>query len=469
MGESCRTKSIQLEKKIQLLTTRLENFETSMSETQEELMSRHGLLVILEVCVLGLIMFWCTPVNKPGNRNPPPGATTSTRRLSLDTLKTEKLKVKQNKTAPTQPNRRKSIEMGGLCTVGSMVNSLESTTKKKVKRKKRRKEEASGHSNSSKLQNVELSDTDVYLTYHGGHDIITPTQHNRKRSNSWSQQIDQLVDDRSPLGTEDRLHRSPLGTEDRLHYPGDYSLPTAGFRTSEPTYWETDRQTEPAYWETDRQKHRQTEPYWEKHVADVLTSTRFLVHKVTSQQNINSRPEITRKSTSNQEIRGVATSKHTSPSNQDIRPGTNSKHTSPSNQEIRTGATSKHTSPSNQEIRGVATSKHTSPSNQDIRTGATSKHTSPSNQDIRGVATSKTGYPNIETSNMYSLLDEDDECTDTDMPALLTAVPDLVSTPSRKIQRSKSTSPSRNTINMIKKQKVMFKSFKPENADWLQQ
>ena len=67
--ESCRARGATLERKVDSLTQRLDQYESQLADTQEELMSRHGLLVILEVCFLGLILFWCTsPTNKIKDR-----------------------------------------------------------------------------------------------------------------------------------------------------------------------------------------------------------------------------------------------------------------------------------------------------------------------------------------------------------------------------------------------------------------
>ncbi len=164
--ESCRARGATLERKVDSLTQRLDQYETHLADTQEELMSRHGLLVILEVCFLGLILFWCTgPTNKIKDRKP----SDLHRRLSLDTLKSEKEKEKEKLVE--QPTRRKSIEVGSLCTVGSMVNPLQvdreanKVLRKRNKRKRRRKE---GNTND-RIQDVNFHSSRLKV-------ILTPYQ-----------------------------------------------------------------------------------------------------------------------------------------------------------------------------------------------------------------------------------------------------------------------------------------------------
>jgi hypothetical protein len=65
--EACRGKSAQLERRLEELVGELGRVGERLGGLQEEVMARHGLLMLLEVLLLGLFLFWCSPARqRPG-------------------------------------------------------------------------------------------------------------------------------------------------------------------------------------------------------------------------------------------------------------------------------------------------------------------------------------------------------------------------------------------------------------------
>jgi len=355
-------------------------------------MSRHGLLVLLEVCLLGLVLFWCSPATKQKERL---STTASNRRLSLDTLKTEKMnsgkKKDQDKDAST---RRRSIEVGTLANghVGSMIQRLQppshssnsnsstnsySSLSKRQRRRRRRKE---GRPSSEYLQNVnEDSDEDVYLTYQGRQDF-GGTKSYRKRSNSWSETMENQETNSSARSANNSqlaanfLEVSPSSWEQAQTTTGPQDLVVGASTTSA---------VGPSI------SHSQL---WENHVQHVIKSTRFLVSQVTS--------EVDRK-----------------------------------DDQLRRSSSSRL-----KEERRQSSSVF--------------------NRDKRD---------SIKLSNLFEVLDNSvhDVDTETDTDQREGKSSGMRDSIVKKVYRSKSTSPTRHA-NMLRKQKVLFKSFRPEDAEWLQ-
>ncbi|XP_023345112.1 uncharacterized protein LOC111714277 isoform X3 [Eurytemora carolleeae] len=134
------------------------------------------------------------------------------------------------------------LVVGGLTNghIGSMIQPLELT--KNQRRKKRRKE---GRITSEHLKNVEEemeSEDDVYMTFSGrkGEQLITE---NLKRSNSWGQSCDEI----------NQLNQKKSRAEEE----------------------EEEEEEDDGYAEEFSKSK-----VWEKHVSDVIKSTRFLVSQV---------------------------------------------------------------------------------------------------------------------------------------------------------------------------------------------
>ncbi|XP_023345111.1 uncharacterized protein LOC111714277 isoform X2 [Eurytemora carolleeae] len=144
------------------------------------------------------------------------------------------------------------LVVGGLTNghIGSMIQPLELT--KNQRRKKRRKE---GRITSEHLKNVEEemeSEDDVYMTFSGrkGEQLILSTvqgeqliTENLKRSNSWGQSCDEI----------NQLNQKKSRAEEE----------------------EEEEEEDDGYAEEFSKSK-----VWEKHVSDVIKSTRFLVSQV---------------------------------------------------------------------------------------------------------------------------------------------------------------------------------------------
>jgi len=338
--EACKAKGNLLEKQVEGLTEGLADLEGRLAETQEEMMSRHGLLVLLEICVLGLVMFWCSPSSNNFKRKSVEAPSTQPqRRLSLDAQKAERVKDKAATAAAeagknsSKLQRRKSIEVGTLCNghVGSMIEPLAAGSRRQ-RRKRRRKEGGHHRPASDHLKDwEEEGDDNVYLTYQGnqGSPPLSPSKNGRKRSNSWSEIFD-IQDEEADVSTS---------------------------------------------------------KLWENHVHDVIKSTRFLVSQVAGEAD----------------------------GRKDVR---------------------------------IKTSRSSSRSKDQY-----SRYS--------------TGPPAIKLTNLYDVLDSSVHDVETETETESDFSRENRFLHHRKIQRSKSTSPSRHA-NQLKRQKVMFKNFRPEEAEWLQ-
>ena len=63
--EACRMKGQLLERRLDELAGELGRVVERLAGLQEEVMARHGLLLLLEVLLLGLVLFWCSPARQP--------------------------------------------------------------------------------------------------------------------------------------------------------------------------------------------------------------------------------------------------------------------------------------------------------------------------------------------------------------------------------------------------------------------
>lgn len=363
--ESCRARGTTLERQVENLQKGLGDLEGRLSETQEEMMSRHGLLVLLEICLLALLLFWCAPSHQAERLKSSSG---SGRRLSLDTLKAEKLRTKLD--TKTKEARRKSIEVGSLDNgqVGSMIEVV--GAQDKVSRKRRKKRKGSRLLEDTRRHvvleaNEESAEENVYLTYQGRQ--MPRSTVGMKRSNSWSQDIDHNgVQDPVVFNEEPGVFNEDPGVFNEVFEPTQQLAGESGW-SAVPC--------------VPRNK------LWENHVNDVIKSTRFLVSQVAN---------------------------------------------------------------------GV--------DRQDDRTAYFNKSRSSSRSTDRSP---------LKVSNIYQVLersvhevDTETDLTDTDSPRDVKLM-NGHREHNKKLQRSKSTSPTRHA-NMLRKQKVMFKNFRPEEADWLQ-
>ena len=105
--ELLREKGEQLASQVKHFNPNLEQLKVRVGEFQEEVLARHGLLLLLEVLVIGLVFLLCRPGG--GGRvvgNKTMGSVVD-RRRSLDTIRGE-----SEKTSMKLEKRRSSKRLG---------------------------------------------------------------------------------------------------------------------------------------------------------------------------------------------------------------------------------------------------------------------------------------------------------------------------------------------------------------------
>ena len=138
--EFSREKTDKLMAEVQTLTESMHSMETRLVELQDEVLARHGLLILGEILVLGLVIMLCRsdPARKK-EQSVSPNSVPENRRRSLDTMRDHR----QQKGLEMLEKRRRSFEVGclGNGQLGSMVQQADSglgLTKKQKKRKRRK-------------------------------------------------------------------------------------------------------------------------------------------------------------------------------------------------------------------------------------------------------------------------------------------------------------------------------------------
>merc|ERR1719233_2381269 len=206
--EVAREKHDQLAEQVNQLNKNLEQLTVRVGELQEEVLARHGLLLLLEVLVIGLVFLLCRPGgDKTAGRNV--GNTAVDRRRSLDTMKGEREKMNTK-----QEKRRSSIEVGCLPNgqVGSMMTEVPlSGLTKKQRKKKRRRDSRLGLRNVVEELESDESKTGVYDTFHGAEQRRV-VEH-RKRSRSWSEQQEEVERNYSQAVMESSLASTSVSLE----------------------------------------------------------------------------------------------------------------------------------------------------------------------------------------------------------------------------------------------------------------
>merc|ERR1719220_2042272 len=124
----------------------MHGMETRMAELQDEGLARHGLLILGEILVLGLVIMLCRPdPARKKEQSVNPSSVPENRRRSLDTMRD----TRQQKGSEMLERRRRSFEVGclGNGQAGSMVQQADSglaLTKKQKKRKRRKDSKSLG-------------------------------------------------------------------------------------------------------------------------------------------------------------------------------------------------------------------------------------------------------------------------------------------------------------------------------------
>jgi len=152
----------KLENKMSELTTTVVKLNKNMEKLQEEIMTRHGLLLLAEVLCLGLVLIACRPTPRTAPSPPPQASHAPSRRHSMESAKPPKEVAKLK--------RRQSIEVAPLSNghFGSMVERTESEhlTKRQKKRRRRKGSRQEGLQHVQEDEGEEYED-DVYATFHG--------------------------------------------------------------------------------------------------------------------------------------------------------------------------------------------------------------------------------------------------------------------------------------------------------------
>eukprot|EP00090_Calanus_glacialis_P038158 TRINITY_DN6666_c0_g1_i1.p1 TRINITY_DN6666_c0_g1~~TRINITY_DN6666_c0_g1_i1.p1 ORF type:complete len:651 (-),score=280.69 TRINITY_DN6666_c0_g1_i1:155-1882(-) len=183
--ELAREREEQLASQVRQLGIKLDQLVVRVGELEEEVLARHGLLLLLEVLVIGFVFLLCRPGGgRVGGSN---GSLVDTKR-SLDTI----IRGERGKTHMKQEKRRSSIEVGCLPNgqLGSMMAEVSGVgLSKKQRKRKKRKDSRLGLRNV--VEELESDDSkagdSVYDTFHGAEQRRVVVDH-RKRSRSWSEQ-----------------------------------------------------------------------------------------------------------------------------------------------------------------------------------------------------------------------------------------------------------------------------------------
>jgi len=151
-----------------------------------ELLARHGLLLLLEVLVLGLVILLCGPATRPAALR---SLETEHRRRSLDTIRDQR----STKQSTKPEKRRSSIEVGCLPNgqLGSMIGAegLSLTTMQTRRQRKRKRRRDSKLGMREVVEELESDESYKYDTFHGqaGHSGREVDLGERRRSRSWEE------------------------------------------------------------------------------------------------------------------------------------------------------------------------------------------------------------------------------------------------------------------------------------------
>ena len=139
-----RERTDKLVAQVETLTEAMAGLERRLVELQDEVLARHGLLILGEILVLGLVIMLCRPGQaKKKEQSVVTNSGQENRRRSLDTMRD----TRQQKGLEMLERRRRSFEVGCLANgqLGSMVQQADSglSLTKKQKKRKRRKDSKS--------------------------------------------------------------------------------------------------------------------------------------------------------------------------------------------------------------------------------------------------------------------------------------------------------------------------------------
>jgi len=199
--ELTRQRDKMLTEQIVELSSNMEFLEEKICDLQDEVLARHGFLLLLEVVVIGLVFLLC----RPGGRNIEIKQQDAANdgKISVDTAKEERAKINH------QELRRSSIEVGGLPN-GHLVSMLSEPgsiglSRKQRKRKRRKESKLETRNVLEELESDESKELgSVYETFHGAQRRSAQVEQ-RKRSKSWSQQVKVQAPNSQVNGIKSRL------------------------------------------------------------------------------------------------------------------------------------------------------------------------------------------------------------------------------------------------------------------------
>lgn len=132
--ELSNARTERLIQQVEKLSRDMGGLEASLGLLQDEILARHGLLILGEVLFVGLVFLLCRPDGMRKVDRLSSIALQDNRRRSLDTMRDEREKRVQSQELE---KRRSSIEVGCLSN-GSLVQKIESLSKKQRKRRRRK-------------------------------------------------------------------------------------------------------------------------------------------------------------------------------------------------------------------------------------------------------------------------------------------------------------------------------------------
>lgn len=447
--EIARDRGDLLASQVYQLSKNLEELVVRVGELQEEVLARHGLLLLLEVLVIGLVFLLCRPGGDRMGGSKSVGSMVD-RRRSLDTIRGEREKDNNR-----QEKRRSSIEVGCLPNgqVGSMVSEVPMVGLSKKQRKKKRRRD-SRLSLRNVVEEMESDDSkvgaSVYDTFHGAEQRRVVDH--RKRSRSWSEQQQNI-----PQGED--YCQADIGESSMANTSASVELES-------PSRFAVDQ-----VWE-------QGEPKHSVYVEDMPGQDGVFSHNYESfpgNQGLEYRSRYGKEVDNLQDRQNQYMIYHDRrylPRASDILPYHPGRSTYLSNSRQTMCSSIPHPTIMNR----PPSMHHTTATNPDPCKSVWFPGRSRKGSVIRVSNTQPVnGHPKMEVSNMYNMLDHsvhetsacETEGEDLDREKVRLVGKGLSSSRQQKPGRSKSSSPNRQANLLMRRQRDAIRKFQPDQAEWL--
>ena len=206
---NARTERLILQ--VERLSRDMGGLENSLGLLQDEILARHGLLILGEVLFIGLVFLLCRPDGMRKADRLSSIALQDNRRRSLDTMRDEREKRVQSQD---MEKRRSSIEVGCLSN-GSLVQNIESLSKKQRKRR-RRKDSKQTAQHLTGLRHVQEELESDYSNPQEGRGVPGVVGGLRTRVDSWADTREEGISFEASIASRDRefsLYNGLNGTE----------------------------------------------------------------------------------------------------------------------------------------------------------------------------------------------------------------------------------------------------------------